>query len=760
MPLVTKSIPLDLKADSNYIVRLRSLNAFGVPSDWSESLVINTTAAGLSEAQRFVVTANGMIAYNNKGEIVFFYSSVPAIRTNLVRNPSFELGTTGWTALAQSIISRSTSDFYVGEQATLSCLKIVANPTIPALTAVGVGVVSSSTRRIAVTPGLPYSLSLFVKVPSGQDPVKLKIGLRFYTAGGVLISESLTLTNADLNSGNSWVRLNHLGIIAPSGAASLGVVVITPDVASDGEPLATGQFWYVDGVMVEQETTLREYFDGSTSAGTSYWNVPANPHDSTSSLDTQMSYSVNGGVFTESTIQTARNVDLTGGVIMDIDGVRGYNLSGGLVFNLDSVGNLSLTGSVTAIAGVIGGFTIGANSLTAGTGSNAVGLNTTGYPFYAGDSNPSAAPFSVGSDGTLVATAASISGTLTAGLVQVGVSVVAVGTNGVSIDSSYNNAWVQRTADNSIYFRAGNATNFILADTQSGSVQFSNGTFAGNITSSATITGGTIQTAASGNRVVMSGASFNVISNTGLGAAKITLTSSGNWLNVIESVNGGLWVRAWPGHVGLESTIELGNSLSAAEFNVRLANGVTTTGTLRATLGEFFITGNCTLQGARTYYAEGNTTGGIVGGHGFVGRTDNNSNNWHVNWTGGALDFYIDTTRVFTVDQNTHISGGTLGGAAKSFVIAHPTKEDKYLVHACAEGPTSDVFYRGEGQLRSGICRIQLPDYFEALTEQEGRSVQITPTNLGSRSIRWLHLAFKMVISMCLVMVIKSSTGE
>ena len=80
-------------------------------------------------------------------------------------------------------------------------------------------------------------------------------------------------------------------------------------------------------------------------------------------------------------------------------------------------------------------------------------------------------------------------------------------------------------------------------------------------------------------------------------------------------------------------------------------------------------------------------------------------------WFGwyGYYAFFIDSTHV------------------KTFVIDHPTKPDNYLVHACAEGPTADVFYRGEGQLRNGICVVTLPDYFEELTEQHGRSVMVTP---------------------------------
>ena len=75
----------------------------------------------------------------------------------------------------------------------------------------------------------------------------------------------------------------------------------------------------------------------------------------------------------------------------------------------------------------------------------------------------------------------------------------------------------------------------------------------------------------------------------------------------------------------------------------------------------------------------------------------------------GTFRFYVDNSNV------------------KNFTIQHPTKPDNYLVHACSEGPTSDVFYRGTGQLEKGIAVIQLPDYFEDLAEIEGRTVMITP---------------------------------
>ena len=102
-------------------------------------------------------------------------------------------------------------------------------------------------------------------------------------------------------------------------------------------------------------------------------------------------------------------------------------------------------------------------------------------------------------------------------------------------------------------------------------------------------------------------------------------------------------------------------------------------------------------------------------------------------WDQPYIRFWIDGTNVFSARNGSAITGT----AAKTFVIDHPIKTDRYLVHACAEGPTSDVFYRGIGQLTNGFCTIELPEYFESLTEVEGRTVVLTPIydNLSDEEI-------------------------
>lgn len=78
---------------------------------------------------------------------------------------------------------------------------------------------------------------------------------------------------------------------------------------------------------------------------------------------------------------------------------------------------LSINGTITSTAGTIGGWTLGATSLVAGTGANTVGLDSGGTnpAIYAGSATPGSAPFRVTAAGALVASSATITGAVTCG---------------------------------------------------------------------------------------------------------------------------------------------------------------------------------------------------------------------------------------------------------------------------------------------------------------------------------------------------------
>lgn len=70
----------------------------------------------------------------------------------------------------------------------------------------------------------------------------------------------------------------------------------------------------------------------------------------------------------------------------------------------------------------------------------------------------------------------------------------------------------------------------------------------------------------------------------------------------------------------------------------------------------------------------------------------------------------------------------------KTFVIEHPCSQDKYLLHACLEGPEAGVYYRGIGEIIDNISTtINLPYYASKLANDF--TVQITPIYNGQVNI-------------------------
>jgi len=72
----------------------------------------------------------------------------------------------------------------------------------------------------------------------------------------------------------------------------------------------------------------------------------------------------------------------------------------------------------------------------------------------------------------------------------------------------------------------------------------------------------------------------------------------------------------------------------------------------------------------------------------------------------------------------------------KGFVVDHPTDPRRWLVHACTEAPHNGVEYWGTATLIDGFVDVELPPYFESLTETGNRSVHLTATAPPDRTVR------------------------
>jgi hypothetical protein len=131
-----------------------------------------------------------------------------------------------------------------------------------------------------------------------------------------------------------------------------------------------------------------------------------------------------------------------------------------------------------------------------------------------------------------------------------------------------------------------------------------------------------------------------------------------------------------------------------------------------------------------------------------AGQSNQHANTIVLNASGAALNtatssaFYVSPVRTATAGSNRLLmyngneiicSSAATSAAAKTFIIDHPKDVNKYLVHACLEGPESGVYYRGKGEIENNVSTtIILPDYAEALANDF--TVQITPIYNGTSS--------------------------
>ena len=93
----------------------------------------------------------------------------------------------------------------------------------------------------------------------------------------------------------------------------------------------------------------------------------------------------------------------------------------------------------------------------------------------------------------------------------------------------------------------------------------------------------------------------------------------------------------------------------------------------------------------------------------------------------GLSDFHFrdsgGTTRMtLSTGGNLNVTG-KLTATSKSFLIDHPTKENKKLQYASLEGPENGVYVRGK--LEGDV--IELPDYWVGLVHEDSITVNLTP---------------------------------
>ena len=226
------------------------------------------------------------------------------------------------------------------------------------------------------------------------------------------------------------------------------------------------------------------------------------------------------------------------------------------------------------------------------------------------------------------------------------------------------------------------------------------GSFSGNV--------GATTLASTGNTTV--GGNLGVTGSTTTG----TITSTGN-----AQVNGALGVVQGITASSLTTT----GAISAASLTT--TGAINSAGTINSTLG-LTVTGTPAANVANSIRLSDNGTTGFIDVFGPNGTTQGNllirtiTSNASANTPVAQF-----ASTLISLEVNTNVTG-TLTATTKSFKIPHPLDATKDLIHGCLEGPEIGVYYRGEAETDAGRAEITLPDYFEALTSTEGRSVLLT----------------------------------
>jgi hypothetical protein len=72
---------------------------------------------------------------------------------------------------------------------------------------------------------------------------------------------------------------------------------------------------------------------------------------------------------------------------------------------------------------------------------------------------------------------------------------------------------------------------------------------------------------------------------------------------------------------------------------------------------------------------------------------------------------------------------------AKLFCVPDPEDVTRDIWYGCIEGPELAMYVRGTARLVNGRARIELPDHFRKLADEQGMTVQMTPLSIDSKGL-------------------------
>jgi hypothetical protein len=174
-------------------------------------------------------------------------------RVNLIKNPSFEVDTSDWTAVSGAGLSRVTSESNTGS----ACLRV---------TNASASAVQVSTRIPFLGGQGTYYFSAYVKLDVGASTANYNLRhLQYESSTSSTTVASGNVGIQSLSYTGNWVRLS--GAVTRNPAADFFIIRIATASTTNTD------VFFVDSVMVEKSDSLGSYFDGSSNG---FWTGTEN----------------------------------------------------------------------------------------------------------------------------------------------------------------------------------------------------------------------------------------------------------------------------------------------------------------------------------------------------------------------------------------------------------------------------------------------------------------------------------------------------
>ena len=177
-------------------------------------------------------------------------------KINYIKNPSFQVDTTGWSATNGSLAQVTTTAF-----TGTTCLSATSN---------GSGLLTAyASDYIPVTVGNYYSGSIYVK--DVNTATNYTVSVKFYNGTTLITTAGGTITSPEIAvSTSGWTRLSI------SGKAPVNATQALLYIQSTTTPIS-GRVVYFDAAQFESTVAPTDYFDGYLVGSGSEWknNTPS-----------------------------------------------------------------------------------------------------------------------------------------------------------------------------------------------------------------------------------------------------------------------------------------------------------------------------------------------------------------------------------------------------------------------------------------------------------------------------------------------------